>query len=89
MTLREQLASFRVLPVVTAHDVDGTVALARALLEGGMGAMEITLRTPQSLAAIAAVKAAVPEVAVGSGTVTCPALSSPQQMTPVSSSAQL
>lgn len=73
MNLREQLASFRVLPVVTAHDVDSTVALARALRDGGMAAMEITLRTPQAPAAIAAVTEAVPEVAVGSGTVTSPA----------------
>lgn len=72
MSLRKQLAAFRVLPVVTAHDVDSTVALAVALRDGGMGAMEITLRTPPALDAIAAVRESVPEMVVGSGTVTGP-----------------
>lgn len=73
MSIREQLAAFRVLPVVTAQDADSTVALASALLDGGMKAMEITLRTDAALDAIAAVRAAVPGMNVGSGTVTNPA----------------
>ena len=39
------LQASRVLPVVTAQDVGATVELARALQRGGMGAIEITLRT--------------------------------------------
>lgn len=73
MSLREQLTDFRVLPVVTAEDVDSTVELARALLDGGMRAMEITLRTEAALEAMAAVREAVPGMAIGSGTVTNPA----------------
>lgn len=73
MSIREQLAGFRVLPVVTAQDADSTVALAGALLAGGMTAMEITLRTDAALDAIAAVRAAEPGMTVGSGTVTGPA----------------
>ncbi len=72
MTLREQLQSFRVLPVVTAIDVDSTVQLAAALLEGGMRAIEVTLRTDAALDAIAAVREAVPDIRVASGTVTNP-----------------
>ncbi len=72
MTIREQLQAFRVLPVVTAVDVDSTVALAKALLDGGMRAIEITLRTGAALEAIAAVTEAVPGITVGSGTVTQP-----------------
>ena len=59
MSIREQLAGFRVLPVVTVQDTDSTVALASALLAGGMTAMEITLRTDAALDAIAAVRSAV------------------------------
>ena len=66
------LADFRVLPVVTARDVDATVALSRALLAGGMRAIEITLRTDAALDAIAAVRSEVPDMLVAAGTVTNP-----------------
>jgi 2-dehydro-3-deoxyphosphogluconate aldolase/(4S)-4-hydroxy-2-oxoglutarate aldolase len=65
-----ELQSFRVLPVVTAWDVDKTVELARALLKGGMSAIEITLRTPAALDAMAAVRSDVPAMRVAAGTVT-------------------
>ena len=67
------LAEFRVLPVVTARDTESTVALSRALLAGGMKAIEITLRTDAALDAIAAVREEVPEMLVAAGTVTNPA----------------
>ena len=66
------LADYRVLPVVTAKDAASTVALSRALLAGGMGAIEITLRTDAALDAIAAVREEVPEMLVAAGTVTNP-----------------
>ena len=44
MSFADDLAAARVLPVVTAQDVDSTVALTQALLKGGMRAVEITLR---------------------------------------------
>ena len=65
-----RLRSFRVLPVVTAHDVGKTVELAKALLNGGMGAIEITLRTPAALQAMEAVRSDVPAMQVAAGTVT-------------------
>lgn len=60
------------LPVVTATDVESTLALSRALLAGGMGAIEITLRTPAAMDAIRAVKEALPDMLVAAGTVTTP-----------------
>lgn len=72
MTFREQLAACRVLPVVTVHDVDATVALAGALSRGGMRAIEITLRTDAALDAIAAVREACPDLWVAAGTVVRP-----------------
>jgi 2-dehydro-3-deoxyphosphogluconate aldolase / (4S)-4-hydroxy-2-oxoglutarate aldolase len=45
------------------------VPMARALLEGGIRMLEITLRTPQALACIEAIAREVPEVVTGAGTV--------------------
>lgn len=71
-TTRPTLPAFtsRVVPVIALHDVAHAVPLAHALLAGGIDVMEITLRTPQGLAAIAAVARHVPEMHVGAGTVT-------------------
>lgn len=60
----------RVVPVIALHDVAHAVPLAHALLAGGIDVMEITLRTPQGLPAIAAVAREVPQMVVGAGTVT-------------------
>ncbi|AQA18412.1 keto-deoxy-phosphogluconate aldolase [Halioglobus japonicus] len=71
--LEQTLAASRVLPVVTAGDISATINLARALQRGGMTAIEITLRTPTALDAIAAVQREVPELLVAAGTVNTPA----------------
>lgn len=63
-----------VVPVVVLHDVDHAVPLAQALLAGGVPVMEVTLRTPAGLDAIARVRAEVPGTCVGAGTVTTPEL---------------
>ena len=74
MSFAEQLGHCRVLPVITARDVASTVCLAQALEQGGMQAVEITLRTPAALDSLRAVKAAVPGMLVAAGTVTSPDL---------------
>lgn len=70
MSFKDQLASCRVLPVVTAYDVSSTLTLAQALARGGMTCIEITLRTDAGLDSIRAVKAAMPDLLVAAGTVT-------------------
>lgn len=72
MNISDKLAGYRVLPVITAEDVESTVELSRTLLEGGMRAVEITLRTEAALEAIAAVRKELPAMAVAAGTVTNP-----------------
>jgi 2-dehydro-3-deoxyphosphogluconate aldolase/(4S)-4-hydroxy-2-oxoglutarate aldolase len=62
-----------VLPVVVLDDLDHAVPLARALLAGGLPAVELTLRTPVALDAVRAIAAEVPQVVVGAGTVLSPA----------------
>ncbi|MEV7241508.1 bifunctional 4-hydroxy-2-oxoglutarate aldolase/2-dehydro-3-deoxy-phosphogluconate aldolase [Streptomyces sp. NPDC093248] len=61
-----------VVPVVVVSDVSDAVPLARALVAGGLPAIEVTLRTPAALDAIRAIAGAVPEAVVGAGTVLTP-----------------
>ncbi|TXS45062.1 bifunctional 4-hydroxy-2-oxoglutarate aldolase/2-dehydro-3-deoxy-phosphogluconate aldolase [Streptomyces sp. uw30] len=61
-----------VVPVVVVDDPSDAVPLARALVAGGLPAIEVTLRTPAALEAIRAVADAVPEAVVGAGTVITP-----------------
>ncbi|CAM5559339.1 bifunctional 4-hydroxy-2-oxoglutarate aldolase/2-dehydro-3-deoxy-phosphogluconate aldolase [Streptomyces abikoensis] len=62
-----------VLPVAVLSDAADAVPLARALVAGGLPAIEVTLRTDAALDAIRAVAAEVPEAVVGAGTVLSPA----------------
>ncbi|MCS0639212.1 bifunctional 4-hydroxy-2-oxoglutarate aldolase/2-dehydro-3-deoxy-phosphogluconate aldolase [Streptomyces sp. LP05-1] len=61
-----------VVPVVVVADAADAVPLARALVAGGLPAIEVTLRTPAALDAIRAVAAEVPGAVVGAGTVRSP-----------------
>ena len=61
-----------VVPVVVVHDVAHAVPLARALVDGGLPVIELTLRTPVALDAIEAIAAEVPEILVGAGTIVGP-----------------
>ncbi|MEV5975986.1 bifunctional 4-hydroxy-2-oxoglutarate aldolase/2-dehydro-3-deoxy-phosphogluconate aldolase [Streptomyces sp. NPDC052114] len=58
-----------VVPVVVVEDLDDAVPMARALVAGGLPAIEVTLRTPVALDAIRAISAEVPDAVVGAGTV--------------------
>jgi 2-dehydro-3-deoxyphosphogluconate aldolase/(4S)-4-hydroxy-2-oxoglutarate aldolase len=62
-----------VIPVVVVEDLTDAVPLARALVAGGLPAIEVTLRTPVAVDAIRAIAAEVPEAVVGAGTVVTPA----------------
>lgn len=67
--LEQVMRAGPVIPVLTIDDVAHAVPLARALVEGGLPAIEITLRTPSALAAMEAVARHVPGALVGAGTV--------------------
>ncbi|MGD9525814.1 bifunctional 4-hydroxy-2-oxoglutarate aldolase/2-dehydro-3-deoxy-phosphogluconate aldolase [Pseudonocardia sp.] len=62
-----------VIPVVVLHDVEAAVPLARALVDGGLAAIEVTLRTPEALPAVERIAAEVPDALIGVGTVLGPA----------------
>jgi len=58
-----------VVPVLVIKDLAHAVPLARALVAGGLKAIEITLRTPVALQAIRAVADEVEDAVPGAGTV--------------------
>ena len=65
----EQVAACGVVPVVVLEDAEQAVPTAKALLRGGINAMEITFRTSAAKASIERVAKEVPEMIVGAGTV--------------------
>lgn len=69
LTALQVMQDAPVIPVIVLHDVKHAVALARALVAGGIRMLEVTLRTPQALACIEAIAREVPEAVAGVGTV--------------------
>jgi 2-dehydro-3-deoxyphosphogluconate aldolase/(4S)-4-hydroxy-2-oxoglutarate aldolase len=69
---RPLIAGTPVIPVLTIERAKDAVPLARALVAGGLPVLEVTLRTSEALAAIAAIAREVPEAVVGAGTITRP-----------------
>ena len=57
-----------VIPVLTLDDPQVAVDLARALVAGGLAAVEVTLRTAKALDCIRAIARDVPDALVGAGT---------------------
>jgi len=57
-----------VIPVIVLQRVEHAVPLARALVDGGVRVLEVTLRTPVALACMQAIAREVPEAIVGAGT---------------------
>lgn len=70
--VRDLLSSVPVIPVLTVNRVESAVPLARALVDGGLRLLEVTLRTDAALEAMAAMAEAVPDAVVGAGTITSP-----------------
>ena len=69
MTLtREWLEPIGVMPVIVLNAVEEAVPVAEALYEGGIKAVEITLRTSAALDSIKQIKKECPNIIVGAGT---------------------
>lgn len=58
------------LPIIQADSVEQGVAVAKAMYAAGLRLVEVVLRTDASIAALSAIKAELPELIVGAGTVT-------------------
>ena len=65
----KDLIDARLLAVIVIDELDAAIPLAESLLAGGVSAMELTLRTPVAIKAASQIRAAVPEMMVGIGTV--------------------
>lgn len=67
--IREILALSPVVPVVTLEDPGRAADVARALLAGGIGVLELTLRTGNALESMRRISREVPQIRLGAGTV--------------------
>ena len=61
-----------VIAVLVLDELKHAIPVARALLAGGVDAIELTLRTPVALNAALAIKKEIPEMTLGIGTVLTP-----------------
>ena len=66
--IAERLARSGVVAVVTVENPEDAGPIARALLAGGVDAIELTFRTARAAEAIRRIRAEVPEILVGAGT---------------------
>lgn len=69
MNAAELLVAQRVVPVVVIDNATDAAPLAETLLENGLQAIEVTLRTAAGLEAIERIANAVPDMLVGAGSV--------------------
>lgn len=58
-----------ILPVINIPECEIAVLIAKALRDGGINSIEVTLRSPDSLESIKNIKSAFPDMTVGAGTV--------------------
>jgi len=70
--LSARIESFGVIAVLVVDRADDAVPLAEALLAGGVGVMELTMRTPAALEALKKIRTALPEMIAGVGTILTP-----------------
>lgn len=70
MTLQDILKLAPVVPVLIIEDDAYAVPLAKALVAGGLYALEVTLRTPAALESIRRIAGEVEGAVVGAGTIT-------------------
>jgi 2-dehydro-3-deoxyphosphogluconate aldolase / (4S)-4-hydroxy-2-oxoglutarate aldolase len=68
-SIEDVLGLAPVVPVVVVDDAADAVPLARALVDGGLPAIEVTLRTAAAFTAIERIADEVPDAVVGAGTI--------------------
>ncbi len=65
-------ASAPVIPVLTLNNAEEAMGIGKALVDGGLVVLEITLRSDYGLTAIKQLKQALPNAIIGAGTVITP-----------------
>jgi len=71
-SLADAIGAKGIIAVLVVEDAEDAVPLARALVGGGITAMELTLRTPAAMDALERIVAEVPEMTAGIGTILTP-----------------
>ncbi|EAL5963834.1 bifunctional 4-hydroxy-2-oxoglutarate aldolase/2-dehydro-3-deoxy-phosphogluconate aldolase [Campylobacter jejuni] len=69
MQTKEILEISKIIPVITIYDLKTSVELAKALFDGGIKILEITLRTTNAIEAIRLISNELPQITVGAGTI--------------------
>ncbi|MGC1301411.1 MAG: bifunctional 4-hydroxy-2-oxoglutarate aldolase/2-dehydro-3-deoxy-phosphogluconate aldolase [Caulobacteraceae bacterium] len=69
MTAEDIMRISPVIPVLTVLRIEHAAPLASALVEGGLKALEVTLRTPDAIQVVREMVKARPDAVVGAGTV--------------------
>ena len=72
MSVQSIMSIGPVIPVVIIENIYDAIPLADALIEGGIGTVEITLRSAAALKAIALISKERPDLTIGAGTVLNP-----------------
>ncbi len=67
--IEDQIRASGIIAVIAIEDAADAVPMAQALQRGGITAIELTLRTPAALDAIRAIRAGVPDILLGAGTI--------------------
>lgn len=70
--IHHKIKQARVVAVLVIDDAKHAVPLARALLKGGVTAMELTLRTPAAIDALKRIRQEAPDILAGVGTILTP-----------------
>jgi 2-dehydro-3-deoxyphosphogluconate aldolase/(4S)-4-hydroxy-2-oxoglutarate aldolase len=69
MNILERIGNIGFVPVVVIENADDAVPAAKALMDAGIGVMEITMRTDAGIQAIKNVRQGLPDMLVGAGTI--------------------
>lgn len=69
MIIQTLFAKSPIIPVVTLHDEKDAEPLAKALIAGGLNAMQIMLRTNVAFSCVESIRSAYPDLIVGVGNV--------------------
>lgn len=70
--IEQKVRDSGIIAVIAIEDAADAVPMAKALQRGGITAIELTLRTPAALDSIRAIRAEVPEILLGAGTILTP-----------------
>ena len=67
--IQDELSARGIIAVLEIEDERDAVPAAKALLEGGVSAVELALRTPEAMPSIALIAKEVPQMYIGVGTI--------------------